>query len=529
VSYSVCQLQKMLNICDCFASDYDILSSNNSTCTLDFIPTKLLKSCLDALLPPITTLLNLCISESTVPDDFKTAIVTPLLKKDSLPKDDLSSYRPISNLNFISKLLERVVYDRLLSHLESFPALSSFQSAYRKFHSVETALLKIQNDLLLAVDRGQLSALVLLDLSAAFDTVNHDILLHRLSLNFGIQDSALCFLRSYLTGRTQSVKIDSTVSQKVVLSTGVPQGSVLGPLLFTLYTTPLSYQLDSSNLSYHLYADDTQLYVSFRANDCNNAFAVLANTLDSLHGWLSRNCLSLNPAKTEFLIIGTNQQRSKLNLNSFTFANTTVACCSSVRNLGVIFEEDLSLSKHITQVCRSCHFLIRQLRTIRPMLDYDSAVLLANALVSSKLDFCNSLYSGLPKSSLHKLQLVQNSLARSVFSARKFDHVTPLMHKLHWLPIEQRISYKVALLTYKTLHYNSPSYLSGLLCRYRPTRSLRSESKNKLVVPRTTSTAGGRSFSSFGPTLWNSLPSALRGATTLSSFCSQLKTHLYPP
>jgi hypothetical protein len=506
-----------------------ILSSSNCTCSLDFIPTKLLKNCLDVFLPPITTLVNLCLSESTVPEDFKSAIITPLLKKSSLPKDDLSSYRPVSNLNFLSKILERVVYNQLMCHLSSFPSLSRFQSAYRKFHSVETALTRIQNDLLLSLERKQVSALVLLDMSAAFDTVNHNILLDRLSLNFGIHGSALSLFRSYLCNRTQSVLINSILSDPSIITTGVPQGSVLGPLLFSLYTSPLTYNLDSSNLSYHLYADDTQLYVSFNATDSTQSLSLLSDTLDSLHKWLSRNYLSLNPSKTEFLLIGSPQQRSKLSISSFSFSGVTVACSTSVRNLGVILDSDLSFKAHITQVSKSCHHHIRQLRSIRPILDHDSAVLLANSLVSTKIDFCNALYAGLPNSTTHSLQLVQNSLARAVYSSSKFDHATPLLRKLHWLPIAQRISYKICLLTFKTLQHNFPSYLSELLVPYKSVRNLRSDSKNLLVIPPVRSSTGRRSFSFFASTLWNSLPVTLRSSSTLSSFCSKLKTHLYPP
>ena len=263
---------------------------------------------MNTLLPPITQLINLCISESTVPPDFKHAVITPLFKKESLPKDDLASYRPISNLNFISKTLERILYLRLQSYLESLTAVSPFQSTYRKFHSVGTALLRIQNDLLSAVEKKQVSALVLLDLSSAFDTVDHDILLHRLSLNFGITGSALSLLSSYLTHRTQSVKIDSHISPPSSLTCGVPQGSVLGPLLFTLYTTPLSYLLAESKLSFHFCADDTQLYISFSANACQEALLALSKTLDDIHLWLSRNHLHLNPSKTEFLLVGSSQQ-----------------------------------------------------------------------------------------------------------------------------------------------------------------------------------------------------------------------------
>ena len=234
-----------------------IISSIDSSCTLDVIPTRLLKSCIDVLAQPITTLVNLSLSEGIFPDPFKGAVVTPLLKKQSLPKEDFSSYRPISNLNFISKILEKVIHSRLCVHLESFPSLSPFQSAYRKFHSTETALARIQNDLLLAMNRQKVSALILLDLSAAFDTLDHKILLDRLHSCFGVSDTAHSLLSSYLQNRTQSVIVDQARSTELTLLHGVPQGSVLGSLLFTMYTTLLSYLLSDSSLHFHFYADDT--------------------------------------------------------------------------------------------------------------------------------------------------------------------------------------------------------------------------------------------------------------------------------
>ena len=506
-----------------------ILSSSDATCDLDFIPTKLLKSCLDPLLRPITHLVNLCIREGTVPDIFKQSLISPTLKKPTLPKDDLSSYRPISHLNFLSKILERIIHKRLLSHLHTFNSFPLAQSAYRKFYSVETALLKIQNDLLLAIDKKHVSALVLLDLSAAFDTVDHQILLTRLSSYFGISDSALNLISSYLTNRTQSVVIDKQTSPPTTCGIGVPQGSVLGPLLFTLYTCPLANKLQSS-IPYHMYADDTQLYISFSASDHAASFSHLSDTLDTVHKWLSRNCLSLNPSKTEFLLIGTPQQRQKLTVTSFSFSGQALSCSDSVRNLGVILDSDLSYEQHISTVCKISHHYIRQIRRMRPVLDRNTAVLLANSLVSSRLDFCNSLYFNLPNSSIKKLQLVQNSLARVITpSVRKFDHISSTLQDLHWLPIQQRITYKIALLTFKTLQFNEPSYLRDLITHYIPTRHLRSDSKFLLTVPRINTSAGRRSFSFAAPHVWNSLPLQLRSTKSLSSFRSLLKTYLFPP
>lgn len=507
-----------------------ILSSTDSSCALDILPTRLLKSCIDVLLPPITNLLNLCLCESTFPASFKHATVTPLLKKPSLPQDDLANYRPISNLNFLSKVLERLIFNRILHHLNSFQSISPFQSAYRKFHSTESALLRIQNDLLLAMEKKRVSALVLLDLSAAFDTVDHQILLSRLSLNFGLSGSALSLLTSYLSNRTQSVQAGSDSTPASPVLTGVPQGSVLGPLLFTLYTTPLSYLLTDSDVSFHFYADDTQLYSSFSAPDSPTALAAMSNALDSVYSWLSSNYLSLNPSKTEYLLIGTNQQRSKVTHGTLSFSGYVIQPSTSARNLGVIFDPDLSLSKHISSVCQSSYYAIRLLRQVRSSLDHNSAVLLANSLVSSKLDYCNSLYYGLSQNSLQRLQLLQNSLARAVLpSVKRRDHITPVLRKLHWLPIRQRIDYKICLLTYKTLQSQSPSYLSDLLNFYAPARSLRSSNLHLLAVPRMNSCSGRRSFSFAAPTLWNALPLHVRLASSVSSFRSSLKTFLFPP
>ena len=203
------------------------------------------------------------------------------------------------------------------------------------------------------MERQQVSALVLLDLTAAFDTIDHQLLLSRLKSVFGISGTAHTLLSSYLSDRFQSVSIRSHCSDQHPLLYGVPQGSVLGPLLFTLYTTPLASLLENSQISFHLYADDTQLYISFSSDDCDDALATLSSALDRVHSWLHNNHLTLNPSKTEFLLFGTKQQRSKLSCNFISFSNTTVSCSDSVRNLGVIFDQELSFSKHISLISKS--------------------------------------------------------------------------------------------------------------------------------------------------------------------------------
>ena len=477
-----------------------ISASESKQCLLDSIPTFLLKLCFNELGPIITNLVNLSLSEGIFPSSFKQALVQPLLKKSSLSTDDLNNFRP--NLNFISKILEKVVASRIQSHLSSNSLSSSFQSTYRIFHSTETTLLKIHNDLILAMDHGEVTSLILLDLSAAFDTVDHSILLARLQNWFGLDGLSLNWFTSYLSSRSQAVSINDSISAFSTLSCGVPQGSVLGSLLFTLYTTPLGSVISENSLKYHLYADDTQLYISFTPTNSALCLETLTTTFTDILSWMNLNKLLLNPSKTEFLLIGTKQQRLKFSdLTNLSLSNDIIPVSSSARNLGFIFDSDMSFSEQINSVSKSCHFHIRDIRRIRHLLPLSAATALANSLVSSKLDYCNSLYSGISQSNLNKLQRIQNSLARVIKNTSKYQHITPTLKKLHWLPIKQRIDYKLCLLTYKTLTNQQPTYLYNSLSFPSHSVSTRSSDSLVLSIPYVRSSLGKRAFCHWSTTL----------------------------
>ena len=288
-----------------------VLQAPCKSSDLDPIPTSLVKDCIDILITPITSIINLSLTEGSCPSHFKSAHVSRFLKKPSLNNYSMKNYRSLSNLSFLSTVLDKVVVNQLNSHINSSITSNQYQSAYRKFHSTETALLKIHNDSLASLNAGQITALALLDLSAVFDTIDHTILLIRLDDWFGVTGKALDWLKSYLTGRCQRIRLGDCLSSKADLKFGVPQGSILGPLLFTLCTTPLSSMIFEHAIPHHLYADDSQLYVSFASGDSAAALNGLQSCLASVQSWMSTNKLNLNPDKTEFLIIGNERQRSK--------------------------------------------------------------------------------------------------------------------------------------------------------------------------------------------------------------------------
>ena len=373
-----------------------------------------------------------------------------------------------------------------------------------------------------------MTALVLLDLSAAFDTIDHEILADRLSTWFGLSGTTLAWIQSYLQDRSKKINLNGTQSASLPLPYGVPQGSVLGPLLFTLYTTPLSKIIDRNLVSHHLYSDDTQIYSSFSTSDSEFALRKLQICLTQVQSWMSENKLKLNADKTEFIVIGHQLQREKFNhLFPIKLLDVNTKPSNSVKNLGVIYDSSITFGKHITQICKTTFYHIRNLKRIRKHISIQTAKSIATALVGSRLDYCNSVLRGITEGDLSRLQRVQNCLARVITRAPRFTPSAPLLKSLHWLPIRARINYKLGVTVYKCLTLNKPLYLSSFLSKRDSGRNLRSDNTQRLVEPKTKSKTGSRAFSSCAPKYWNSLPYLTRNAKSLNAFKKLQKTHLF--
>ena len=458
------------------------------------------------------------------------ALVTPVLKKPQLDQNIQKNYRPISNLHFISKILEKIVAHQLVEHLNNHQLLDQLQSAYRKQHSTETALVKVKSDLLKAADDRKVSILVLLDLSAAFDTIDHTILFDLLCYRFGVNGSALQWLTSYLTNRKQTVIFDGSKSTPMPIKYGVPQGSVLGPLLFSIYTTPLGDIMQQHGIDYHLYADDCQVYVSFDPTvpgDQRSAVTRIESCIRDVRQWMSSKALKLNDEKTELSIIGNRRLLSHTSDITLNIGDMEVHPSDSVRNLGVIIDTGLTMQTHVNSVCRSCFHSIRSIGRIRSMLNYQSTKNIVQASVISELDYCNSLLYGIPQYLSNKLLRVQRTAARLISRVKKYDSITPTMKALHWLPISYRVQFKLMCLTYRCLTGDAPSYLANEVSVYQSSRTLRSSSQNLLSVPKTNLQQGSHAFGPAAARLWNDLPHGVKEAKTLTTLKKRLKTHYF--
>ncbi len=279
-----------------------ILNMKSTTCSCDVVPTKLLKDVLPSVLPSLLSIINGSVQTGIVPSCLKKAVVQPLLKITNLDPTELNNYRPISKLPFLHKVLEKVVLNQISLYLNSNDILDPFQSGFRTKYRTESALLRVVNYILLSADCGNCTILLLLDLSAAFDTVDHCILLKRFNLEVGICGTALDWFASYLTNRSFSVEIGEFSSSSVSITCGVPQGSILGPILFSLYLLPLRFIFESHKVSYHIYADDTQVYFPLKSG--SDSVSSLLACLEDIKNWMENNFLQLNQNKTEVILFG---------------------------------------------------------------------------------------------------------------------------------------------------------------------------------------------------------------------------------
>ena len=501
----------------------------NKSSSLDPIPMWLFKNCLSELLPIVHYIVNESLRTGKFPEKLKEASIRPGLKKPSLDVDELKNYRPISNLTYLSKILEKVVHEELNMYIEKNGLFSAYQSGYRKFHSCETAVTKIHNDILMLVDKKENVVLLLLDLSAAFDTINHKLLLNKLKNMYGISGIALNWIKCYLSNRSFRVTVNRQTSGECILEIGVPQGSILGPLLFILYTKDLENIVTKYGLSIHLYADDTQIYFAFDVHSAKPDMSSISSCFSEIKQWMAVNFLKLNEDKTEFIEIGPYVSH----IDALAIGGTKIIPVEKAKNLGFLFDDQLNLDAQINAISQICYLNQRDLSRIGNKLSHDLKVQMVHSNILCFLDYCNSVYGKLSEKNVRKLQKIQNNAVRFIYGlygTKRRETILPYLKKLHFLPIRQRISFKICLLVFKCINNIAPNYLKDMLkLREQRRRSSRLDDDyfRLKVPPRPNFSRSEGAFSYIGPKLWNDLPKSLRSLNSIEVFKKSLKAHFF--
>ena len=484
---------------------------------IDSISGRFLKDGASKLAIPVMQLFNLSIALSTVPDNCKIAKLKPLFKKGS--KTDPKNYRPISLLPLVSKIFERAAHDQLQEFLEENKILYKYQSGFRKNHSTNTCLSHICNKILEGFDKGMVTGMILIDLQKAFDTIDHKILLEKMKF-FGFADTTIAWFRSYLTNRLFLVNVGNTFSDPSKLSCGVPQGSILGPLLFLLYVNDMPQAVQSDLF---LYADDTCLVSSNK--NTTLVEEQLNKDFNSLCDWFEDNKLSIHfgEDKTKSILFSKRRKKEKIQINR---ADTPITQHTTVTYLGCLLDEDLSGESMAIKVLGKINGRLKFLYRKNEFLTAPLRRLLCNALVQPHFDFASSAwYPNLSKKLTNKLRVAQNKCIRFCLHLGRRRHIGfTEFEQINWLPIELRYQQSVCSLVHNFFRNKSPAYMSDIF--YQKENKIQTRNSVLQLIKPSSKTNGQKGLAFLAPSIWNELPSDMKLVPSLNAFKHQLKKRL---
>ncbi len=511
---------------DCVSEDdvHKYLSSLSDDSNIDILgfDSKLLRCGADVLTASLTELFNVSIRTHCLPADWKRARVTPVYKGTG-SMDDPSSFRPISIVSHIPKILERCINSQLSSYFDEHDLLSCDQSAFRKGHSTATAAHKLVDDLLDNINEGLINGSCFFDLKKCFDTIDHDLLLQKLE-KYGIIGPELLWFKSYLTNRTQCVASNGTVSSFKHVTTGVPQGSVLGPLLFLIFINDLPDALYRT--ASNIYADDTEIHACGSSMDEVND--ILQCGVDDVSNWFYENKLVLNNTKSFCMLTTSNRCVSSTDIH-VSIEGVKVEQVECTRYLGIHPDRMLSWAIHIEKLCNKIAPKVGLLRRLKHIVPNECLRAIYVATVQSHIDYCLTVWGYAPDIYLNKVQSLQNRAARIITG--NYDRNIrgiQLVRDLGWLNLRQRRDYFVGIMVFKSLNGNSPDHIADLFTFTRDLNvcNTRSTSSNDLFVPRINKHVFTQALQVTGPKMWNSIPTTIRSSTSLDMFKFKLKRHL---
>ena len=490
---------------------------------IDNLPGLFLRDGANLLALPIAQLCNLSLSTSSFPSGCKNAKLKPLYKKGS--KTDPKNYRPISLLPIVSKIIEKVVHEQTSLFLNQYNILYKFQSGFRSNHSTSSCLSYLNDKILKGFDSGLLTGMILIDLQKAFDTIDHDILLEKM-VHLKFSSSTISWFKSYLSDRTFKVNINGAYSNPGDLTCGVPQGSILGPLLFLLYINDMPKSVSSDLF---LYADDSCLL--FQHKDLKEIEKQLNKDFSNLCDWFIENKLSIHfgDDKTKSILFVNKYKVKKTGKLDINYNGIQIKQHSKVKYLGCILDETLNGESMalsvISKVNLKLKFLYRKNRFLTPALRR----LLCNALIQPHFDYaCSAWYPNLNKALKNKLQTAQNKCVRFCLLLGNRDHIGfEELEKINWLNINDRFEQCLSVSAFKFFKNQCPAYMSDI---FEPVSNRRVSTRNaylKLSQPFRKTTQGQNSLSYIGPSVWNKLPESTKSDNNVNTFKHNVKKYCF--
>ena len=508
-----------------FISAYDVSSylkslKQNTSAGLDGIHNRFLKIAYPFITDSLTYIYNLMIAQNIVPHTLKAAKCVPLFKGGS--KDDPSNYRPISILSSLVKPLEKHIQTHVMAFFEKHNLFHSSQSAFRKNHSCETAILNLTEKMYASCNNGKLTAAVFIDFSKAFDLINHSKLLDKLE-HYGISPVSIPLFASYLNDRTQTVCISNKQSTSLRLDHGIPQGSILGPLLFSIYINDLPLHISDTDCD--LFADDTTLTKT--SSSLKNLQCSLNKSLKQLSRWCALNDMIVNPIKSESMLICTFQKRIRLNSDelNLTFNNTAIPQVKAHTLLGVTLDQNLQWTEHTQNVSKKIASQIFQLNCIKDFLDEHTRKMFYFAYIQPHFDYCSSVWSHCARSHLKRIFSLQRKAIRTIVSISNEDHVdlADIFIKLDILTFDKLIAYRDVSLVKRVLDGTAPINIQNMFIKQEARYF---ENDLRFRLPKADTDMLKMSFSYQGTLSWNQLPLRIRIIDGIGLFRKELKSFL---
>ena len=486
----------------------------SNACGIDEISAFFIKLSITATARIFAEIVNASLKSGYFPSRWKKARIKPIPKiTDPIIATD---FRPISLLIAFSKIIEKIVAKQMKEYLIKNNLLDKYQSAYRALHSTTSALVEITDNIYKSLDNSLITILVLLDYSKAFDCANHK-LIQAILKALGFKNSSLIWISSYLSGRSQQVTTDKGDSTWIELLNGVPQGSILGPLLFTILVSDISNEVNFCK--YHLYADDTQLYITGKVSEIVKLIKNLNADLERIAGFSENNCLRLNEGKSVYIIIGSKQNITKINeleLPEITINNKSIKRETTVRNLGIIFDETMSWDSEINKCISTGYCKLKQAYRCKNFLNIKSKKVIVQSYLLSQFNYSGIILQNLTKAQIHRIQLFQNTCVRFILNLRKFDHISEGFKTLNFLNMEKLRDIQSLTLMHKILNNKAPKYLCDKIVYQGDHHVHFTRSRTNIRYSRSYTNFGqNRFFNNIGRK-YNEISSALNTAKSIS-------------